>query len=623
MTTPRWEAGTLYQPGALVVPRSLANAAQEPPLDPGFESGGLASWSYTVFGGADPVPSVQSTHKFQGTYALMHPGGNGSGSEGGVELSFVNNRRVAVVAGQSISGSAYYRYNVNGHVNGSRARTRIYWFNAALVQISFTDGTLLFGQAPELGWVRGDITGVAPPDAAFASIGCWLTARASGDVFADAFSWDYIATTLPDGLVFRATQTNAGYSGSTEPAWPSVAGNTVVDNEVTWTAVFASRITWEAAPILVSGSYEPEWPESPGASVRDGTIAWVCMDHRVKDEKCPSSKIVTIGASKVFAADGDIVAFSATVNPLDWSTEQDAGFLPTGLQAHGGNGCEALGLYNSNLVSFSDRGYQIWQIDEDPANMALLDAKPVDCRHHLSLQPISNDLLFLSSQGIRNIGTAGATGNMQAGWFGKDIDPLVIAALRDLERVNEASNLEEDLPLGLYWPGAGQYWLFFGEQAFVLTMNGGAKDMSWSRYEFPAAVDAWTIHDGDLFLRASDIVWRVSDEALTDDEVYATDVGGDGVVFEGRVWWQYLDFGVLGVDKTLVSVDLAITGRVDISIGYNQRNVLLATTPHSVNGDTLPEDPLPIEVTGPSLQLRLNFGGNQTWEWSAAALNIE
>ena len=52
----------------------------------------------------------------------------------------------------------------------------------------------------------------------------------------------------------------------------------------------------------------------------------------VEDENCPNSKIVAIAASKVFAGDGDIAPYSATVNPLDWSTPEDSGFLPTGLQ---------------------------------------------------------------------------------------------------------------------------------------------------------------------------------------------------------------------------------------------------------------------------------------------------
>jgi hypothetical protein len=142
--------------------------------------------------------------------------------------------------------------------------------------------------------------------------------------------------------------------------------------------------------------------------------------------------------------------------------------------------------------------------------MALLDAVPIGSTYHRSMQPVANDLVFLTDQGVRNIGIAGASTNLQAGDFGKAIDPLVIAAIAELE--------QGDSPLGLYVPALGQYWLFFAEQAFVLTINGGAKDMSWSRYVFPEAITDWTIRDNDLLLRTeTGKVWRVSDEALEDD----------------------------------------------------------------------------------------------------------
>ena len=43
-------------------------------------------------------------------------------------------------------------------------------------------------------------------------------------------------------------------------------------------------------------------------------------------------------------------------------------------------------------------------------------------------------------------------------------------------------------------------------------------ESSWSRYVFPAAIDAWCILDNDLYLRAGDVIWKVTDEALTDNE---------------------------------------------------------------------------------------------------------
>ena len=92
------------------------------------------------------------------------------------------------------------------------------------------------------------------------------------------------------------------------------------------------------------------------------------------------------------------------------------------------------------------------------------------------------------------MGIAGASTNLQAGFFGKQIDDLVLA------KIKSATND----PLALFFPGQGQYWLIFDSEAFVLTMNGGKQDMSWSRYTFPANIDDWTILNEKLFLRAGD-----------------------------------------------------------------------------------------------------------------------
>jgi hypothetical protein len=92
--------------------------------------------------------------------------------------------------------------------------------------------------------------------------------------------------------------------------------------------------------------------------------------------------------------------------------------------------------------------------------------------------------------------------------------------------------------------------------------------------------------------------------------------------FEGYIAWPYLDFGAFGLDKMLESVDVTATGEYSISIGYSQTNFSLATTPYTVDGDTLPGSPVPIPVMGPSFQLRLTFSGEQDWEWMAANMYL-
>ena len=253
---------------------------------------------------------------------------------------------------------------------------------------------------------------------------------------------------------------------------------------------------------------------------------------------------------------------------------------------------------------FNDKAFQMWQVDEDPANMAILDAIPIGCPYYKSGQPVNNDFVFLTEAGIRSMGIAGASTNLQAGQFGKQIDPLVLAAIAG-----------GDVPNALYYPGAGQYWLFFGTEAFVLTMNGGPKDISWSRYVFPSDIDDWTIMGTDLYLRSGDKVWKVDEDTLIDDS------GGANVTFNGQLWWPYLDFGALGVTKQMIGFDTIVDGEYSVVFGYNQNDDTQVTTAYTVtDGDTLVGDIIPMPIAAPSIQMRLTFTGNTAWEWHASSL---
>lgn len=500
MTTPVWAPGTLYQPGALVTPNTSPPPIATPPGNPGFESGDTgwtkgSGWTITNAG-----------QKFTGSWsAQMTAIGPGS-------TRITNDTNVPVSPGQIIKAQCYVNQGPSAAGNTS-GRVQVDWLDASLAIIQTDDGNLVDNGSNNQ-WHPSNVTATAPSGAVWARIAGWGFAVSAGrQIWLDTFTWDYVTPVAATGLVYRAVQAAAGYSGSAEPAWPVTVGLTVLDNEVTWEAVLASRVVWQATPILVSGATEPDFPDAESATVADNTIAWETVSRRISDTKCPSTKIVAIGASKIFSGDDDIISFSATINPRDWSTADDAGYLPFGLQTYGANPVLALGLYRGNLVAFNSAAFQMWQIDQDPANMALLDAVPIGCTKPRSVQAVQNDLVFLSAVGIRSIGIAGASTNLQAGNFGEAIDPLVRAKVI----------ADEYEPLGLFVPAFGQYWLFFGDEAFVMTVNG-TKDQSWSRYTFPEAITDWTLAEDDLVLRtASGKVWIVDPDSLVDDAAFEFD----------------------------------------------------------------------------------------------------
>lgn len=592
-----WVAGTLYQKGAVVRPSTSQGAFINAIPNGDFESGDTGFDYSSVPSGAPNVSIViDAGQAYQGSH-VMKATLNHQASTASMQTSGV------VTAGQSVTAKCQVNPNNSGAALG--IRLQLAWYNAGSTLISRTQGVQQQGS----GYREASVTGNAPANATQvkAEIQFSTGTNPPGFGYADLLSWDLETPAAISQFLFEAVQTAVGTSGTTEPAWPAIEGGTVVDNTVTWEAIGTSIITWEALPIMKTGATEPTWPTTVGNTVADGNMTWTCADRSVAE--APHSKIVAIAASKVFAADDDIIRFCATTNCLDWTSENDAGFIPFGLNTYGSQPCEMLGLYRSNLAAFNSLGYQVWQVDEDPANMALLDASPVGSHYPKAGQPVQNDFVFLTAVGYRTLGIAGASSNLQAGQFGKQIDPLVKAAIKAGSE-----------PRSLFYPGTGQYMGFFGPQAFVLTLNGGQADMSWSRYIFPENIIDWTVQNGVLFMRTeADHVWEFSEDALYDDIV---DVN-TRVTFEGTMVWPFLDFGIIGPDKGMEGIDIICTGEVTINIGYDQTNAALMTPDFTVQGDTLPEvGMIPIPVTAPSLQISLTFSAGQAWEWEATNIYV-
>lgn len=441
MATPVWQPSTFYAPGSLVQPATAQPSVPAVIPNASFESGNV-EWTLgpnlSIVNGQD--------HFGPGTWSLRANVGF-TGDQYAEMQDFI-----ACTPGESITATCQVQQGASDAGNaGAQILLRFYDGANALIQ-EFPGNLMENGSGGA--WHPSTVTASAPAATASVRIAVRMRRVQQNQPFwVDAFTWNKISQAQA-GLIFKAVQANVGLSGSVEPVWPTVNGVQVVDNEVTWEAVLATRITWEAHAILVSGATEPAFVAQEGSTIGDNTIKWVATSRRVTDPNCPNSKIVIIAASKIFAADDDIVPYSATVNPLDWSTAGDAGYLPSNLQQYGANPVSGLGLYRGNLAVMNTEGSQLWQVDEDPAQMALLDAFPVGTAFHDTISPAFNDLFFLPSLGVRTVGIAGGSTNLQSGDAGMPVDPLVQAALA-IARPNGT------IPFATYLPAAGQYWLVF------------------------------------------------------------------------------------------------------------------------------------------------------------------
>lgn len=458
MAAPFWQAGNLYLPGDLVQPITQP-APNNPQVANGYFEAGATGWT------------------FSGNAALSNTGGYGSArcvvlpgnKPDGVAL---NNTQLVVPVGGQLTANSMIQQGAS--VAGATAGwTEIRWYDA-LNTLLQTDKGNVVDSGSNGAWHQSTVTATAPASAAYARAAIHLTSVAdhNHEIFGDNLVVSGASAGLPNGLVYKAVQTDSGLSGSSEPAWPGILGQQVVDNEVIWEAVTTSRVTWTASPRYVSGATEPVWPTDIGAMVQDNTINWKAISRRVEDEKCPNSKVVAIVASKVFAADKDIVKFSATANPLDWSTADDAGYLPTGLQQANANDMAVLQQYRSNLVALNASSFQNWQVDPDPAAMAILDQMDgIGSVWPRAAVAVSNDLFYLAALGVRTVGIANAAENLAAGDVGAPIDDLVRTALR-------VAGGNSSKVISTYYPGAGQYWLAFSDYPQTpLSLSGSMGDV--------------------------------------------------------------------------------------------------------------------------------------------------
>jgi hypothetical protein len=87
----------------------------------------------------------------------------------------------------------------------------------------------------------------------------------------------------------------------------------------------------------------------------------------VTDGNCPHTRSVVKAASKIHAIADEVVRYCAAGAARDWTTANDAGFLPTSLQQDTSTGARAVGAYADKLVVFFAENAQIWTVAVDPS----------------------------------------------------------------------------------------------------------------------------------------------------------------------------------------------------------------------------------------------------------------
>ena len=360
-----WAPGTHYAPGSVVQPTTNQGAFVGAIPNGDFEAGDDGNWVFTNTGGSSFTYDSTMADAYQGTWCLKVPGG--SGGSGGSYATMLTSGSVS--PGQSVTLTGYV--NPNNQMNGDFAGPYIglLWYDKTNTEIgSGNYEPAVYGPANYgTGYRKYSVTAAAPPGAAGVRATLWWAYGGESPpnpVYFDAVSWNLETPATVSNFLYEAVQPTAGSSAAHEPTWPTTIGNTVVDNTVTWQAIGTSIITWEAIPLMLSGGSQPTFPTTVGNTVTDNstftdkngvaiktTMSWQCISRVISDLNDPNTIPVALGASHVFAGNNDIVPYSAAVNPTDWTSTNNAGYLPTGLNNYGDNPVAMFALYRSNLMA--------------------------------------------------------------------------------------------------------------------------------------------------------------------------------------------------------------------------------------------------------------------------------
>ena len=343
----------------------------------------------------------------------------------------------------------------------------------------------------------------------------------------------------------------------------------------------------------------------------NGTVQHHYLDGsattHVADANCPHSKAVIKIASKMFAVgagNADVVRYCKTGNPRDWTSANDAGFLPTGLNSRGDRAANALGIYKSKLVVLSRDGAQVWAVDPNPANMSLdTIVENVGTSFPRSVANVAGDLYFLSDYGFRSITTLQLTNNLADVDVGSPIDTLVRAETKT----------PGIFPKAFFFYGTGQYICAIGNQLFVYSISRTARIAAWSRYFLPSTVDAFAELGQELYIRSGDSVYKLDPTVSADD----------GTQFEVLLDLPYMDFKTPGQLKRIYGADLVMEGSCEFSIGCDVRNPDAYTTPVKVKGNTRPDSMVPVECAGTEFSLRFRNYDNKPFRLDAVTIYYE
>lgn len=179
---------------------------------------------------------------------------------------------------------------------------------------------------------------------------------------------------------------------------------------------------------------------------------------------------------RVYVAAGPQFNFSDNGDPTGWEEQNPgAGFIKYLSYFGGQDAVYSIAQLQGRLVVVARRSVQIWTMDADPNNFALVqEMDNIGSISNLATQNIGDfDVIILDDTGFRSLRTREVTLNAYVDDVGVAIDELVQTDLQSVSAATCCAIVEPTLKL---------YWGYLNGKIYVLSRYPSSKINAWSTY---------------------------------------------------------------------------------------------------------------------------------------------
>jgi hypothetical protein len=336
-------------------------------------------------------------------------------------------------------------------------------------------------------------------------------------------------------------------------------------NRIIATEFFDGKI-WAAAQYangdgleFYDGALVSDWDAGSGATNVQGETPVALLTH----------------GSKMYAAHGSVLSFSAIDAPTEWQSGVGYGFKNMSNQSAGSEALTALGRYQNLMAVFARRNIQIWYLDPDPlqnVQRQVLDRIGTFApRSVVSFGEV--DVFFLADSGVRSLRARDSSNQSGVSDVGTPIDEFLLDYLATLTEAERAA------AVGIMEPISGRYILAAGTRCFVFSYFSASKISAWSTYQQEFAITDFVDLDGRVWARAGDTVYLLGG---ADGQTYDTSVV--------EVDLPYIDGRQIATFKSFTGLDIVCEGVWKLYVNTDPQNPEAETLAAIVDGTTLNMD---------------------------------